>query len=86
VKKHLDGFTPLSEKDKHCAAAGISADSFRDDSRQSVKAPAQVDGLNPDENFHAVRNHGRLARAPWASISSNRSENVARSKPRGTTM
>ena len=60
--------------------------SFRDDSRQSVEAPAQVDGLQPHEDFHAVRNHGRPARASRASISSNTSENVARSKPRGTTV
>jgi hypothetical protein len=76
---------PLAKEHEHRAAAHVAANSLGHDSRQSIEAPAQIDGLKTDEDFDAVGNHWTPNLASRASTSSSTIASVSRSNPLGTT-
>lgn len=58
-KENLDGCFAFAEEDEERAAACVPPDAFGDDAGQTVEAPPQIDGLEPDEHLDASGNQDR---------------------------
>src|SRR5690606_22698744 len=58
-EQDLERIPALAEEHEQRAAARIEGEPLRDDARQAVKAPAQVDRIEADEHLDAVRDHAR---------------------------
>src|SRR4051794_136997 len=84
MKDDLDRLTPLSEKYEHRPPTGVPPDPLRHDAGESIKAPAQVNGLQPDEHLHPMRDHRRpRPPLPRASSTARTSPRVVRSNRDG---
>src|SRR2546421_5084819 len=84
MEDHFARLTPLPKKYKHPPAAGVPPDPLRHDAGESVKAPAQTDGLQSDEHLHPMWDHRRPPRPlPRASSTARTSPRVARSNRGG---
>src|SRR5262249_50776788 len=72
VEKRFHRGTVLTEEDEDGAAAYVAAETPGDEAAQPVKAPAQVDGLEPDEDFDATRHHRSLLSTSSTTASASR--------------
>jgi hypothetical protein len=80
-EEDLDRFASFSEEDEESTAAGLAGDALGRDAGQTVEAPAEVNGLEADEDVNAAGNHEAAVRESRTSRTAAR---VTRSNPGDT--
>jgi len=76
---------PFAEEHEHRPAAHVTTNSLSHNAGQAVEAPAQVNGLKPDEDLNTVGNRWAPILDFRARASSSTIASVPRSNPAGTS-
>src|SRR5262249_11870898 len=77
-EQNLHRVAAPAEEDEERTAADLTAEALLHQRAEPVEAPAQVDGVERDEDLHAVRDHGAPPRT------SSTARRTSRSNPRRT--
>src|SRR6185295_17365748 len=86
-EEHLDSLAAPTEEHEQGPRARAAPQSLRDDARQTIKAPAQIDRVQAQEDLHAVGDHDALRVLGARRSSTSRTEDsVAAQKPGRTAM
>ncbi len=61
-EEDLEGLLALAEEHEERPAARVASELLASDAGESIEAPAEIDGLEGEEDVDAVRDHVRLVR------------------------